>query len=78
MEVVRMELMFIGKFAKRVGVSTSTIRKIDREGLLKSRFVSDYDIRYYLTEQLRSSMVKENECLIDEVKNIATIDENQT
>lgn len=73
-----MELMFIGKFAKRVGVSTSTIRKIDREGLLKSRFVSDYDIRYYLTEQLRSSMVKENECLIDEVKNIATIDENQT
>lgn len=73
-----MELMFIGKFAKRVGVSTSIIRKIDREGLLKSRFVSDYDIRYYLTEQLRSSMVKENECLIDEVKNIATIDENQT
>ena len=35
MEVVHVELMSIGKFAKQVGVNTSTMRKMDQEGWLK-------------------------------------------
>lgn len=47
-----MDLMSIGKFAKKVGVSTSTIRKMDREGKLKPARVSDGGTRYYSSDQL--------------------------
>lgn len=52
MEVRHMDLMSIGKFAKKVGVSTSTIRKMDREGKLKPARVSDGGTRYYSSDQL--------------------------
>lgn len=56
-----MELMSIGKFAKRVGVSTSTLRKMDRENVLKPCHVSEGGTRYYSTEQLRAFQQAEND-----------------
>ena len=47
-----MDLMSIGKFAKKAGVSTSTIRKMDRENKLKPARVSDGGTRYYSSDQL--------------------------
>lgn len=52
MEVRHMDLMSIGKFAKKAGVSTSTIRKMDRENKLKPARVSDGGTRYYSSDQL--------------------------
>jgi predicted site-specific integrase-resolvase len=60
MEVVQMDLMSIGKFAKRAGVSTSTIRKMDREGQLKPAHVSKGGTRYYSTDQLNEFQHIEN------------------
>ena len=56
-----MELMSIGKFAKRVGVSTSTLRKMDREHVLKPCHVSEGGTRYYSSEQLRAFQKAEND-----------------
>ncbi|MFJ7646935.1 IS607 family transposase [Lysinibacillus sp. NPDC097279] len=56
-----MELMSIGKFAKRVGVSTSTLRKMDRENVLKPCHVSEGGTRYYSTELLREFQKAEND-----------------
>jgi len=47
-----MDLMSIGKFAKKAGVSTSTVRKMDRENKLKPARVSDGGTRYYSSDQL--------------------------
>jgi len=52
MEVRHMDLMSIGKFAKKAGVSTSTVRKMDRENKLKPARVSDGGTRYYSSDQL--------------------------
>lgn len=48
-----MELMSIGKFAKKVGVNVVTLRRMDDSGELKPHHVSTGGTRYYSTEQLK-------------------------
>jgi len=48
-----MELMSIGKFAKKVGVNIATLRRMDASGDLKPYHVSKGGTRYYSTEQLK-------------------------
>lgn len=48
-----MELMSIGKFAKKVGVNVATLRRMDASGDLKPYHVSKGGTRYYSTEQLK-------------------------
>ena len=48
-----MELMSIGKFAKKVGVNVATLRRMDASGYLKPYHVSKGGTRYYSTEQLK-------------------------
>lgn len=48
-----MELISIGKFAKKVGVYPKTLRRMEADGRLKPHYVSDGGTRYYSTEQLR-------------------------
>ncbi len=47
-----MELMSIGKFAKKVGVNAVTLRRMDESGEFKPYHVSAGGTRYYSTEQL--------------------------
>lgn len=53
MEVVHMELMSIGKFAKKIGVNVVTLRRMEAKGELLPAYVSSGGTRYYSTEQLR-------------------------
>ena len=48
-----MELMSIGKFAKRVGVNVVTLRRMEAKGELMPAHVSSDGTRYYSTEQLK-------------------------
>lgn len=48
-----MELMSIGKFAKKVGVTPTTLRRMHKDGELVPVRVSDGGTRYYSTEQLK-------------------------
>ena len=48
-----MELMSIGKFAKRVGVTTATLRRMHESGELIPAHITKGGTRYYSTEQLR-------------------------
>lgn len=48
-----MELMSIGKFAKKVGVNVATLRRMDASGELKPYHVSKGGTRYYSVEQLK-------------------------
>ncbi|MCC0653681.1 IS607 family transposase [Clostridioides sp. ES-S-0001-03] len=48
-----MELISIGKFAKKVGVHPKTLRRMEADGRLKPHYVSEGGTRYYSTEQLR-------------------------
>lgn len=48
-----MELMSIGKFAKKVGVTTTTLRRMDKDGRLKPHHITEGGSRYYSTEQLK-------------------------
>ena len=48
-----MELMSIGKFAKKIGVNVATLRRMDASGDLKPYHVSKGGTRYYSTEQLK-------------------------
>ncbi len=45
--------MSIGKFAKKVGVTTTTLRTMDREGVLVPHHVTAGGTRYYSSEQLK-------------------------
>lgn len=47
-----MELISIGKFAKMVGVTPTTLRRMDANGELKPQHVSKGGTRYYSMEQL--------------------------
>lgn len=47
-----MELMSIGKFAKKVGVNVVTLRRMEKKGELIPAHVSNGGTRYYSTEQL--------------------------
>lgn len=53
MEVVHMELMSIGKFAKKIGVNVVTLRRMEAKGELLPAHVSSGGTRYYSTEQLK-------------------------
>ena len=55
-----MELMSIGKFAKKVGVHPETLRQMDKDGRLKPHHISKGGTRYYSTEQLRDFHKYEN------------------
>ena len=48
-----MELMSIGKFAKKVGVTPTTLRRMHKDGELIPVRVSDGGTRYYSAEQLK-------------------------
>ena len=48
-----MELISIGKFAKMVGVTTTTLRRMHESGELIPYHVSQGGTRYYSTEQLK-------------------------
>ena len=48
-----MELMSIGKFAKRIGVNVVTVRRMEAKGELIPAHVSSGGTRYYSTEQLK-------------------------
>ena len=48
----------IGKFSKATGISTSTLRRWDREDKFKPAFVSDGGTRYYSDEQLNKILAE--------------------
>lgn len=48
-----MELMSIGKFAKKIGVNVATLRRMEAKGELLPAHVSSGGTRYYSTEQLK-------------------------
>lgn len=48
-----MELMSIGKFAKKIGVNVATLRRMEAKGELMPAHVSSGGTRYYSTEQLK-------------------------
>ncbi len=48
-----MELMSIGKFAKSVGVTTTTLRRMHESGELIPTHITKGGTRYYSTEQLK-------------------------
>lgn len=48
-----MELMSIGKFAKKVGINVATLRRMEASGEFKPHYVSSGGTRYYSTEQLK-------------------------
>ena len=48
-----MELLSIGKFAKTVGVTTTTLRRMHQSGELIPAYISNGGTRYYSTEQLK-------------------------
>lgn len=47
-----MDLMSIGKFAKKVGVNVVTLRRMEKKGELLPAYVSSGGTRYYSVEQL--------------------------
>lgn len=48
-----MELISIGKFAKQIGVSLATLRRMQESGELMPAHISKGGTRYYSTEQLK-------------------------
>ena len=48
-----MELLSIGKFAKTLGVTTTTLRRMHQSGELIPAHISNGGTRYYSTEQLK-------------------------
>ncbi len=48
-----MELMSIGKFAKKIGVNAVTLRRMETSGELKPYHISAGGTRYYSTDQLK-------------------------
>ncbi|BAE47831.1 IS607-like element ISCbt4 family transposase [Clostridium botulinum C] len=55
-----MELMSIGKFAKRVGVNVVTLRRMEAKGEFLPAHVSSGGTRYYSTDQLKYFGKKRN------------------
>lgn len=48
-----MELLSIGKFAKKLGVTTTTLRNRHRDGTLIPHYITPGGTRYYSTDQLK-------------------------
>ena len=59
-----MELLSIGKFAKTVGVTTTTLRRMHQSGELIPAHFSNGGTRYYSTEQLKSFQSSNNERIV--------------
>ncbi len=59
-----MELLSIGKFAKTVGVTTTTLRRMHQSGELIPAHISNGGTRYYSTEQLKSFQSSNNERIV--------------
>lgn len=55
-----MELMSIGKFAKKIGVNVATLRRMEKKGELMPTHVSSGGTRYYSTVQLKHFIKGEN------------------
>ena len=54
-----MELMSIGKFAKKIGVNVVTLRRMEAKGELLPAHVSSGGTRYYSTKQLKHFLKEE-------------------
>ena len=61
-----MELMSIGKFAKKVGVTTTTLRRMHESGELIPAHITKGGTRYYSTEQLKqfNNLINEEKLVI--------------
>lgn len=59
-----MELLSIGKFAKTVGVTTTTLRRMHQSGELIPSHISNGGTRYYSTEQLKLFQSSNNERIV--------------
>lgn len=59
-----MELLSIGKFAKTVGVTTTTLRRMHQSGELIPAHISNGGTRYYSTEQLKLFQSNNNERIV--------------
>lgn len=61
-----MELMSIGKFAKTIGVTTTTLRRMQESGELIPAHITKGGTRYYSTEQLKQfhNLTKEEKIVI--------------
>ena len=61
-----MEFMSIGKFAKAVGVTTTTLRRMHESGELIPAHITKGGTRYYSTEQLKQfhNLTKEEKIVI--------------
>ena len=59
-----MELLSIGKFAKTVGVTTTTLRRMHQSGELIPAHISNGGTRYYSTEQLKLFQSSNNERIV--------------
>lgn len=55
------KLISIGKFAKRIGVTTTTLRRWDKDDKLKPHYISKGGTRYYSTEQLKEFNINSEE-----------------
>lgn len=55
-----MELMSIGKFAKKIGVNVATLRRMEAKGELLPAHISSGGTRYYSTEQLKQFIGSNN------------------
>ena len=74
-----MELVSIGKFAKMVGVTTTTLRRMHQSGDFISYHITKGGTRYYSMEQLKEfSNAPKTEKLIDEVRKNAESNKNKT
>ena len=59
-----MELLSIVKFAKTVGVTTTTLRRMHQSGELIPAHISNGGTRYYSTEQLKLFQSSNNERIV--------------
>ena len=59
-----MELLSIGKFAKTVGVTTTTLRRMHQSGELIPAYISNGGTRYYSTEQLKLFQSSNTESIV--------------
>lgn len=59
-----MELLSIGKFAKTVGVTTTTLRRMHQSDELIPAHISNGGTRYYSTEQLKLFQSSNNERIV--------------
>ena len=67
-----MELLSIGKFAKTVGVTTTTLRRMHQSGELIPAHISNGGTRYYSTEQLKLFQSSNHERIVNGYCRVST------